>query len=242
MRYGIFSDVHSNLEAFEVVVDSYKKERIDKFIFLGDIIGYGANPSQVISLLKTLNPVVVAGNHDWAVIDKFSIKYFNIYAREAIIWTKNNLKKEDFSYLHTFKIIHKENNFICVHASPKQPHEFNYIWNVADAWENFFLFKEKICFIGHSHKKEGFFLEEKGEIFYLQKDQIRLNYHGKYIINVGSVGQPRDGDNRACFCIYDSDENLVIFRRIEYNIKKAADKILKQGLPSLLAFRLYQGQ
>jgi putative phosphoesterase len=240
MRYGIFSDVHSNLEAFEVTIDYYKKEKIDRFIFLGDIVGYGADPSKTVALLKTLKPIVVAGNHDWAVIDKFSVKNFNRYAKEAILWTRENLRQEDITYLHTFKIIYEGDDFLCVHSNVKKPGNFHYIWNIDDARENFPLLKKRVCFIGHSHKMETYYLDD-GKMFYLREYEIKLKSQGKYIINVGSVGQPRDRDSRLSLCVYDSSENMVSFKRLEYNIEKAADKILSKGLPSILALRLYGG-
>jgi len=241
MRYGIFSDVHSNLEAFRVVIDYYRKEKINRYIFLGDIVGYCANPRETIALLKTLHPVSLAGNHDWAVIDKLDLEYFNFYAKKAILWTKNDLEEEDLNYLHTFKLIYQVDDFVCVHGSLKEPQKFNYIFDINDAWLNFFLFKEKICFVGHSHKKGVYFLDEKNRVFYLQDDAVKVEERGKYIINVGSVGQPRDGDWRTCLCIYDSEEKIVRFKRLEYNVKKTVDKILNNKLPPLLAFRLYEG-
>ena len=255
MRYGIFSDIHSNLEAFEVILKYFKKEKIDRYIFLGDIIGYGANPQEVITLLKSLNPLSIAGNHDWAAIDKISIEYFNPYAQEAILWTKKNLSQQDFSYLHTFKITYEAADFVCVHGSLDNPQRFNYIRNVNDAKMNFPFLKRQLCFIGHSHRLEiyyrpvnnsshqgvagksaGIFIPEKNE-----DCEIKLSEGTKYIVNVGSVGQPRDRNPRAALCIYDCDKNVLIFKRLTYNIEKAAEKILQRGLPSLLARRLYSG-
>jgi diadenosine tetraphosphatase ApaH/serine/threonine PP2A family protein phosphatase len=240
MRYGIFSDVHSNLEAFQAVYDYYKKQKIDKFIFLGDIIGYGADPRQVISLLKTLNPRCIAGNHDWALLDKFSIDRFNPQAKEAILWTKTELFPEQIRYLRTFELTHETDDFICVHGSLEEPHKFNYILDTTDAEINFPLLKKKICFVGHSHRREVFCLKEdrSSRLF---TNTIKIRNDEKYIINVGSVGQPRDRDPRASLCVYDSDKNIVIFKRLDYNIKGAAAKILKAGLPSVLAERLYIG-
>lgn len=241
MRYGIFSDVHSNLEAFEVALKFYKKERIDKFIFCGDIIGYGADPRQCLSLLRNLNPICVAGNHDWAAINKLNLDYFNPYARQALVWTREELTTSDLNYLGTFSLMHKEDDFICVHGSLDNPAQFNYIIYSYEASRNFSLLRRQILFVGHSHRRETFCFENK-KISYLKDTKIKIKPKAKYIINEGSVGQPRDGDSRLSVCVYDSDEKVVIFKRLEYNIKKTADKILAKGLPEVLAVRLFQGK
>jgi predicted phosphodiesterase len=240
MRYGIFSDVHSNLEAFNAASDYFKKERIDKYIFLGDIVGYGANPRECIHCLKNLNPLCIAGNHDWAVIDKLGIEYFNEYAAEAIIWTKKELSLEDIGYLQSFKLTYEEADFICAHGSLEEAAGFKYILGINDALRNFSLLKQRLLFIGHSHRAE-IYAYRAGEATYVLDAEIKLKKESKYIINVGSVGQPRDRDPRACVCIYDSDEDIVILERFAYNIQKTADKILDKRLPPLFASRLYIG-
>lgn len=240
MRYAIFSDVHGNLEALTSVLDYYQNEKIDKFIFNGDIVGYGANPCECLRLLKDLNPIVVAGNHDWGAIDNLSLDYFNEYAKEALTWTKERLSIEDNRYLKSFELIYQENNFICVHSSLQNPEEFNYLFGISDAYANFFLLKKQLLFIGHTHRVEAYRCSE-GKVSCSLESPLKIKPKEKYIINTGSVGQPRDRDSRASLCIYDSDENIVIFKRLEYNIKKAADKILAQKLPQMLAERLYVG-
>lgn len=240
MRYGIFSDIHSNLEAFQAACNYFGKERVNKFIFNGDIVGYGPNPRECISLLKKIDPVLVAGNHDWAVIDKFNIDYFNPAAKEALLWTKKELRKEDFSFLDTFSLKYAEANFICVHGSLDNPAVFNYIVDNYDAVLNFSLLGKQILFIGHSHRAEAFRIK-KDKISCIRDNEIKIEPKSKYIINGGSIGQPRDRDPRLSLCLYDSDEGVVKFVRLEYNIKKVAEKILKQGLPSVLAMRLYEG-
>jgi putative phosphoesterase len=241
MRYGIFSDVHGNLEAFEEVLKFYKKEKIDKYIFLGDIVGYGANPFECIALLKNINPVCIAGNHDFAVIDKFSINYFNDYAKEAILWTKNRIGPQDALFLNNFILQFEENDFICVHGSLNNPGKFNYILGFKEARTNFSLLAKQLLFIGHTHRAEAYSFGNDG-ISRIASHKIKLTLGKKYIINVGSVGQPRDHNRLASLCIYDSKTNMVFFRRLEYNIQKAANKILEAGLPDILAERLYDGR
>ncbi|MCM8831229.1 MAG: metallophosphatase family protein [Candidatus Omnitrophica bacterium] len=240
MRYGIFSDVHSNLEAFSVVYDFYKNNQIDKYIFIGDIVGYGANPKECLYLLKELNPICVAGNHDWAVVNKLGLDYFNEYAKTALLWTKEKVFFDDCLYINSFALVYEEDNFVCVHGSLEEPQNFNYIFSIMDSWRNFSLLKKDILFVGHSHRMESY-VYYNGKVRYLPDMELEIQKDAKYIINVGSVGQPRDRDNRSCACIYDSDKKVVFFKRLEYNIKKAAEKILESGLPQILATRLYFG-
>jgi len=239
MRYGIFSDVHANLEAFELVLDSYKKEKIDKFIYLGDVIGYGANPNECSRVLKDFDPVCIAGNHEWAALNKISADYFSQSAKEAIAWTKGVLNKYSSDYLNTFSLTFEEDDFICTHGDLIEPNKFFYISDIKDARVNFRVLNKRICFVGHSHRM-GVFCNT-GEVTYIQDYEIKLKAENKYIVNVGSVGQPRDGDPRACFCVYDSDKKTISFMREEYDIKKATDKMAEKNLPSVLISRLYKG-
>ncbi|MCM8824512.1 MAG: metallophosphatase family protein, partial [Candidatus Omnitrophica bacterium] len=219
MRYAIFSDVHSNLEAFQTLVDWLKNQNIDSYIFLGDIIGYGANPNEVISLLKELNPVCLAGNHDWGIIGKFDIECFNSNAKNSLLWTRSIIREEEINYLFTFPLIYQEKNFTCVHGSLWEPEEFNYVIDPQEAILNFKIMEKQICFIGHSHRKELYVWLDK-KLYYSTDEEITLEENSKYIVNVGSVGQPRDGDNRLCVCIYDDEEKKVSFTRLSYDIRK----------------------
>ncbi|MCM8773978.1 MAG: metallophosphatase family protein [Candidatus Omnitrophica bacterium] len=240
MRYAIFSDVHSNLEAFQTLLGWLKNQNIDSYILLGDIIGYGANPNEVIGLLKELNSVCLAGNHDWAMIGKFDIDCFNSNAKNALLWTRSILREEEINYLFTFPLIYQEKNFTCVHGSLWEPEEFNYVIDPQEAILNFKIMEKQICFIGHSHRKELYVWSDK-KLYYSTDEEITLEENSKYIVNVGSVGQPRDRDNRLCVCIYDDEEKKISFTRLSYDIRRAANKIIKAGLPPILAERLYSG-
>ena len=240
MRYAIFSDVHSNLSAFSNVLDYFKKQNIDKYVFVGDIVGYYTDINECIYSLRNLNPVCVAGNHDWAVIGKFNIEYFNDIAKEAILWTKNKISIEDIYYLNSFEILYEEENFCCVHGSLYNPEDFNYIFTIEDVRLNFSLLKKQILFVGHTHKPVVY-IKDDDKIFYSLDTTIKILEDKKYIINVGSIGQPRDGDNRSCVCIYDTDKNIVILERLSYNIKDTAKKVFKAKLPKELGERLYTG-
>ncbi|MBD3264794.1 MAG: hypothetical protein GF375_06805 [Candidatus Omnitrophica bacterium] len=240
MKYAIFSDIHANLPAFRTAVEFYKKEDIDIFIFNGDIVGYGADPNPCTELLKELNPVNLAGNHDWAVLEKIGIEFFNPYAKAAVNWTKKEISQDNREYLKTFKMVYREKNFVCVHSAMIEPHKFPYILDELDARENFRCFREKLCFIGHSHRQETYVLKN-GRISRSGEKAIKLEENCRYICNVGSAGQPRDGDPRLCLSLYDSSRGVITFERLNYDIKEAADRILKQGLPEILALRLYKG-
>lgn len=240
MRYAIFSDVHANFEAFEAALNFYKTQAIDKFIFLGDIAGYGANPRETIDLLRRLDATALAGNHDFALTGKLSQRYFNAHAQKALSWTETKLSDADRQSIDFPELTHREKNIACVHGSLMNPADFNYILNSHDAEENLRLFGETILFCGHSHKI-GTFCFNGAEIKYSREPEIKVENDRRYIVNVGSVGQPRDGDWRACVCVYDDDKQLINLHRVEYDNDAAAKKILDAGLPKILAERLKYG-
>lgn len=240
MRYAIFSDVHSNLEALNAAVAFYKQQSIDKYIFLGDIVGYGCDPVAAIDMLQKLSPVCLAGNHDWAAIDKVDVGDFNDFAKEAIVWTKSKISDAHRLALGSYALTHTEPGFMCVHATLNEPQKFHYLHDIETAKDNFKLLKEQILFVGHSHVAGAYCLRD-GAVMEVYVPKLNILPTSKYIVNVGSVGQPRDGDFRACCCVYDSNENTVIFNRLNYNIDIAARKIFNAGLPERLALRLFTG-
>lgn len=223
MRYAVFSDIHSNLEAFETVLEALKKERVDKHFCVGDIVGYAANPKECIKVIRDLNCPIVCGNHDWAVVDLIDYSYFNVYARAAVDWTKIQLDDSEKDYLKDLPLKYEDEEITLVHGSLERPEEFDYIFGEADASRTLDLCRTKICFVGHTHSPARF---TKG---------------GKRLVNVGSVGQPRDNDPRAAYCIYDTDTGTVEIKRVKYDIRKTMNKILDAGLPEVLAYRLLEG-
>ncbi|MCF7908776.1 MAG: metallophosphatase family protein [Candidatus Omnitrophica bacterium] len=241
MRYAIFADVHSNIEAFQVVIEAYYQENVDRYLFLGDIIGYGGDPRECLDVLKDLKAITVAGNHDWAAVGKFPLNNLNLHARTAINWTKTKLTKADVSYLSGFHLTIEEKDFVCVHGSLRSPHEFKYILDIDDAVTVFQLFKKKVCFLGHSHRP-GIYCLDKDNVSYIEPGEVTFKPDNRYIVNVGSVGQPRDGDPRASFCVYDDEDQRVEIFRVGYDVAKAASSIVNQNLPSNLANRLYDGR
>lgn len=241
MRYAIFSDVHSNLEAFESVLSAYEKEGIDKYLCVGDIVGYGANPKECIKINRKRQIITVAGNHDWASTGKFRIEFFNPYAREAVLWTKQQIDTGEVDYLNNLELVYRQEDFCLVHGTLLSPECFDYLFELSDAKDSFKVMQTTLCFVGHTHSPIIFEKDDE-KINYSKETAIKIEPNKQYIVNVGSVGQPRDGDNRTCFCIYDSKEKTVQIKRVEYEIKTSQIKILDAGLPSFLANRLILGQ
>lgn len=241
MRYGIFSDVHSNLEAFKAVIGAYQTEHIDRYLCIGDIVGYAANPLECIQLIKGLNAGIVAGNHDWGSSGKFDLEYFNPSAKEALVWTSSILGKAEKDFLSGLPLVHEEENFVLAHGSMDNPQEFHYLNNHEAAFADFAVLKKQICFIGHTHRP-GVFVELDDNLFYKALGILELEGRKRYLVNVGSVGQPRDRDPRAAYVIYDTDQKAVELKRIAYDISAVQDKILNAGLPDFFASRLAEGK
>jgi predicted phosphodiesterase len=242
MRYGILSDIHANLEAYEAVISALKEEQLDKLIIVGDIVGYGADPKECISLTKSLSAGIVCGNHDRAAAGFMDTNWFNDYARKAVLWTQSVLSEEEKQFLREPGLIFEDENIIAVHGSLDEPQKFNYIFEFDEADRTFLKMGKKPCFIGHSHSPAIIMKDRIKGINAIFKEEVELEEGRKYIINVGSVGQPRDGDNRASYAIYDVNSRKVTIKRIGYDVKKAQDKILDSGLPEILAYRLYEGR
>ncbi|MFA5059910.1 MAG: metallophosphoesterase family protein [Candidatus Omnitrophota bacterium] len=241
MRYAIFSDIHANLQAVESVLAELKKEKIDGYFCAGDVVGYGANPHECIGIVRDLNTVCVAGNHDWAVVDKVDIAYFNPTAQEAILWTRAKALREDMAFLDKLPLIYKNENFIMVHGTLDEPSYFHYLVDIRQAATMFRYMDRNVCFVGHSHVTDIFVLKD-GKVARGLSADISVEKECKYIINVGSVGQPRDGNPKSSFCIYDTQENTISIRRVDYNITEAQKRILESGLSPFLASRLNLGR
>lgn len=241
MRYGIFADVHSNLEAFQAVLDAFRNEGVERYIFVGDIVGYGADPIECISLLRQLNPIMVAGNHDWAAAGLFDKKWMNPHAEKAITWTESVLSDEDKGFLKSMELTNQTDTIGVVHGSLDKPEMFKYVFDIFEAEISLEESLNHICFIGHTHSPVVFFMND-ANVNYTLDNQATIYDGTRYLINVGSVGQPRDGNPHACYCVYDSQTRLLERKRVPYDIRKAQEKILNAGLPHILADRLPQGR
>ena len=242
MKYAIISDVHSNLEAFQAVLEDISKEKVDQVFFLGDIVGYAADPNPCIEILQGLTTIIVAGNHDWATAGLTKTSSFNPVAKVAIEWTTRKITQSHKEFLKSFPLTQNKNTITLVHATPNQPEKWGYIFSLQETSLSFNYYDHQICFIGHSHRPIAFTEDEKRRISILVNTSFTLSDSHRYIINVGSVGQSRDGDPRAAYGIYNTDDARFTLKRIPYNIERTQKKIMDAGLPPFLASRLASGR
>ena len=240
MRYGIISDIHGNLEALETVQKALSGEKVDKVLCVGDMVGYGADPAECIKQTKALSEVIVCGNHDAATAGVKSMAFFNEAARNAVIWTQKNLSDKDKDFLKSLDLVYKNEHLTLVHGTLQEPGEFHYMFDKGVADATFKLMETPVTFVGPSHVP-GIFSKKKGSLNYFYKEKVKLSRGESLIINVGSVGQPRDGDPRLCYSVYDTSKNLIELKRLSYDIKKAQRKILDARIPTFLAYRLSEG-
>jgi predicted phosphodiesterase len=240
LRYGIVADIHGNLEALEAVLAVCEERKVDAYLSTGDIVGYGANPRVCIDPIGGLYTIVTAVNHDWAAANRLSLDYFNPYAREAIYWTQERLSKAQFQYLHDLNLIEIENSVTLVHGTLYDPENFDYLLTAYDAHLSLQLQETQLCLVGHSHVPITFLLD--GSVSYSFETEIDISGLEKAIVNPGSVGQPRDENPKAAFGIYDSETRVMNIERVDYDIEKATSKILRAGLPEVLAERLWLGK
>jgi diadenosine tetraphosphatase ApaH/serine/threonine PP2A family protein phosphatase len=242
MRYIIFSDLHSNLEALNQFEKEIETIAYDKLVCLGDIVGYGADPNPCVEWVSKNTHISIAGNHDWAAVNKTDTTYFNSYAFESCKWTREKLTKENKKFLDSLPLDHEEEGVYWVHASPFEPEVWHYVTSKAGGKRNFKNFETPICFVGHSHKPIILEQTPDGEVNDYFGDSWEIKTENRYIFNDGSLGQPRDGNTNPAFMIYDSEEKTVEVRRFEYDLAVAQKKILDNGLPSYLAERLARGR
>ena len=243
MRYCVFGDVHGNLEALDAVVADARRQGVDRYVCVGDIVGYGASPSECVDRVQGLTTQVVAGNHDCATIGRTELEYFNMFARDAVVWTRNQLSPSDKAFLRDLPLTLKVDDLLLVHATVHNPELFGYIDSDFAARHSFEAMEGDLTFVGHSHVPVAFFYEkEKQDILYTKDPVVELDGASKLIVNVGSVGQPRDEDPRASYAIYDSRRHTVAIRRVPYNVGEAKRKILNAGLPEVLGLRLLFGR
>ncbi|MGK7345298.1 MAG: metallophosphoesterase family protein [Candidatus Nitrospinota bacterium M3_3B_026] len=242
MRYALLSDAHSNLEAFDAVIADVKSYGVDRVLFLGDIVGYGPNPNECIDRLLKVADLSLGGNHDWAVVGKTPVDYFNPYAREAVDWTMEVLREDHKDFLKRTRAIDIFDNFQVAHSTPCLPEEWRYIMSQTEAMENYPCIQGDTCFIGHSHQPIVIEYETQTSVRVHRDSYKILDHDRKYIVNVGSVGQPRDGDVRACWVAYDSEVGSVEFRRVPYDVAAVQEKMRRIGLPRYLVDRIAVGR
>lgn len=240
MFYAVISDVHSNLKALESVLKDLKNRNIQDIYFSGDAVGYGPEPNECIDLLRAECKVLLAGNHDWGVAGLTDIDFFNKNAGTAIEWTKKVISEENIEILRTFPVRFelKKEDITFVHSTPYEPEQWHYLQKFSDAEINFQYFETKLCFIGHSHRPVIIERSPSGE-FIANINIMSIKPDNRYIINVGSVGQPRDGDPRASYAIIDKERVEIV--RVSYDIEATQKKMSQAGLPLPLIQRLSFG-
>ena len=240
MKIALFGDIHANLEAFEAVLADSEAEKCNSFVCLGDIVGYNANPSECLDKVMVMGCPVVKGNHDEDAGGDHSLEMMNPIAAQALQWTREQLSDEQRDYLSRMRMVRQVEDFTIVHSTLDQPNVWNYVTNKFDAMSNFSYQFTQVCFHGHTHVPRVF--TRNARVLEVNPDSIDIEDGMKYFINAGSVGQPRDGDWRASYCIYDMDKKVIYFRRVEYDIKTTQKKIIEAGLPQSLADRLEDGR
>ena len=245
MLYALLADIHSNLAAFEAVLADIKaKGEMTAIWCLGDIVGYGPDPVECIQLLRQQPNACISGNHDRAAIGRLDTSDFNPAAGAAVRWTEQQLGKEEIEYLGSLPLSLQKDNFTLVHGSPREP-VWEYLVSSKDARDNLPHFQTSHCFVGHSHVP--FVFECTQGDCHLRKmsedSSLDLSEMGecRLIINPGGVGQPRDGDPRASYIIYDSQAETICHYRVEYDIQATQRKMLRYRLPESLSRRLSYG-
>lgn len=242
MRYAIISDIHGNREALDVCLSDARHQGVDAVLCLGDLIGYGPDPNEVVERVREEADIIVGGNHDAGVVINLELFAFTPYARASIEWTRGVLTPANRRFLGELRVVAQLPDALLVHSSPNMPREWRYMATVADVEENFMAFSEKTCFVGHTHfpmiMEKGY----DGSFRFFHQETVDLAEGARYIVNVGSVGQPRDGDARACYVVYDARVNRVTTRRVAYNFRETQEKMKHVRLPGYLVDRLEAGR
>jgi diadenosine tetraphosphatase ApaH/serine/threonine PP2A family protein phosphatase len=244
MRLAIFSDVHANIEALSAVMEAYKSENVDRYFCIGDVVGYGASPNECCDVIRGKAEITILGNHDAAVAGRMDYSYYYEAARNALDIHASVLTKENMAWLKQlpYKHVIDDTGVHLCHGSPLRLEEFEYIFAPEQARECLTIWDElgDLTLIGHSHLCKVFALRP-GEVEELPPKTFTLREGYKYIVSVGSVGQPRDYDNRASYTTYDTETREFAFKRIEYDIETAAMKIFEENLDRNFGHRLYIG-
>lgn len=240
MRYAILSDIHGNLEALRAVLDDCAA-RADAVLCLGDTVGYGADPLACVELVAERAQANVGGNHEYAVAGRLSLEWFNRYARAAAEWTQERLDDDHRAYLAALPLISEVADATLVHASPANPEEWDYLVTAEDGFAAFASFATRWCFVGHSHVPGAWSLGSAGPEHHPGGGDVQSERGRRYIVNVGSVGQPRYRDPRACYAVWDVEAGRAEIHRVPYDVATARRKIVEAGLPQFLADRLAAG-
>lgn len=242
MKLALISDVHGNLQALQSVLEDIGKIEHDRLLFLGDAVGYGANPNEVVELIAAECDVCIMGNHDACALGQTQIAYFNSYAKQALEFTMSILDPKSVQLISEYETIGQIDEILFTHATPSRPTEWNYCISPVQAAREFERFDTQACFIGHSHFPMIFSRNGSENVGLLPPSDVALEPDHKYLINVGSVGQPRDGDPRSCYVYFDTETRELTYRRVSYDIESAQKAMTGRGLPEYLIERLARGK
>ena len=245
MRMGIFSDVHANIEALSAVMEALAEESVDALYCLGDVVGYGGSPNECSDVVRAVADATILGNHDAAVAGRMDYSYYYDAARNALDLHASQLTSDNMDWLKTLPYKHEVEGtgvHLC-HGSPVRLEEFEYIFAPEQARECLSIWDElgDITLIGHSHLCKVFALQPPNSVVEQPADDFTLQEGTKYIVSVGSVGQPRDYDNRASYTVFDSETRRFEFRRVEYDIESAASRIFESEIERNFGHRLFIG-
>jgi len=241
MKYGLISDIHANLEALQAVLKDLEKRGVDSIHCLGDVVGYGADPAACLKLVEQTCDTRLLGNHEYAALGLQSCEQFNEAARTSAEWTREALEDKALAVMADFELHRSLDDMYMVHASPFEPDQWHYIFSSNEAMQAFEHLKQKIAFFGHSHIPM-ILRERPGDLPSAQAGHtFCADPEVRYLINVGSVGQPRDNDPRACYVVYESEELELEYHRVEYDIAAAQRKMSAASLPETLISRLSAG-
>jgi predicted phosphodiesterase len=240
MRYAIIADIHANWEAFQTVMADTKAMGCTHYCCLGDVVGYNANPKECLDVVRQMGMPVVKGNHDEYCSSETDLEGFNPHAQEAINWTRDQLTEDDRKWLRELRYIRLVASFSIVHATLDGPQRWGYVFDKLAAAASFTYQNTGVCFFGHTHVPVAFIRDSmvRGGTY----SKFKVEAGKKYFVNVGAIGQPRDGNPKAAYVVYDMDESTIELRRLDYDIAKAQKKILEAGLPARLAERLAFGK
>jgi diadenosine tetraphosphatase ApaH/serine/threonine PP2A family protein phosphatase len=238
--YAILSDIHGNLEALQAVLKDAGEHAATHYVCLGDIVGYNANPSECLEMIRALGCKCVCGNHDHFCSFDDDLTGFHPMAADAIDWTRRQLSADQQKVLADLKLVERVENFTIVHSTLDMPDMWGYVFESLEAEASFNYQLTTVCFYGHTHVPMAFQKASivEGGVF----TKLKIALGKKYFINVGSIGQPRDGDSRASYGLYDMEKHEIELRRIPYDVATAQEKIRKAGLPERLAARLAIGR
>ncbi len=241
MRTAILTDIHANLEALTACIAAAEQQQVDRFVCLGDTVGYGADPNSTCDLVRKRCAFAVLGNHDAAVAGRMDYSYYYSAAREVLDWTALHLTRENMEWLRSLSYTRLEGEVMYGHASPRDPSAFEYVFALEQA-EDLVLRADglrHLTFIGHSHLQRAFLLGSTVKDVW--QERVRIDDGNTYLCSIGSCGQPRDYDPRACFGIWDDTAKTVEYHRVPYDAEKTARKILEAGLSPHFARRLLHG-